>query len=131
MKIVSLLIFLISFSSYAFGNTKCRGFYFDRGSIDFGILFQRARDKQILDELNKISKAQLFTGENGDSDMMLNHMIDTLLYYRALQELAGNHHVPVEFDGFDAKEFFEAIQLEAQGKNAKFNFFKQYIQNGL
>lgn len=131
MKSISLFLVLL-YSMISLGTSKllCRAYYHDFESIEFGMFFQQAKDIETIEALNKMSKSNLFTAGEANPEIMINHMIDTLLFYRALQEAEHIHGIPPEFQNFDIQFFYSSIEAETLGKNKKFNYFKPYIELG-
>lgn len=117
-------ILLLSSGAIAGNAILCKSFYLNPVSIEFGKLFQEAKDVETLEILNEHSKDLIFANAEPDP---LDHLINTLLFYRGLERLLLPSEFEKQFGRRDYRFLYRTIKMGAHGESAKFNYFRRHL----
>lgn len=125
-----LLVVALLMSSRVFADhgILCKSFYLNPVSIEFGKLFQEANDLHTLEALNEHSKNLIFALAEPDP---LDHLINTLLFYRGLARILPAEELEHQFGQKDYRFLYRSIKTEAHKSNVKFNYFRRYLLGGV
>lgn len=126
MAIIRILLIAIMLTPavYASNAIICQSFYQNPTSIGYGRLFQQAKDVDTIEALNERSKDLIFAMENPEP---LDHLINTLLYYRALERVLTPYELAEQFPPKQFRFLYFTIKLEAHGESKKFNYFRSHL----
>jgi hypothetical protein len=121
-----LLVVAMLMSLRVFANdvVLCKSFYLNPVSIEFGKLFQEANDLHTLEALNEHSKNLIFALAEPDP---LDHLINTLLFYRGLARILPAEELEHQFGQKDYRFLYRFIKTETHTTNEKFNYFRKNL----
>lgn len=122
-----ILILLVSVRGLAGNPVLCQAFYLKPTSIEFGLLFRKAKDVETVEALNEQSKDLIFKQETPDP---LDHLINTLLYYRALERWLTPEQLESQFPKRHYRFAYFATKSETHRQHVKFNYFRRYLLVG-
>lgn len=119
-----IFIMIISSRGLAGNSVLCHAFYLKPMSIEFGLLFRKAKDIETIEALNEQSKELMFGQESPNA---LDHLINTLLYYKALMKFLAPDQLEGKFQSEQYQIMYSAVKAEVSGSHKKFNYFRKYL----
>ena len=119
-----ILVYMLTQAVYASDSITCQSFYLNPTSIGYGRLFLEANDLETIESLNERSKDLIFAMENPEP---LDHLINTLLYYRALERVLTPIQLAEQFPPRQFRFLYFTIKGEAHGDSKKFNYFRSHL----
>ncbi len=126
IRLYQLLLFIMVFSSRGFAGNQilCHAFYLKPITIEFGLLFRKAKDVETVEALNVQSRDLMFSQER---PQVLEHLINNLLFYGALKRLLTAEGLEEKFSLDRYQVMYSAVKAEAGETHRKFNYFRKYF----